>query len=100
MIDIYTVDAFTDELFKGNPAAVCTSFRNMPHSTNLDKLFQQIATEMNLSETAFITQGKNSSSNTQYFLQWFTPTNEVDLCGHATLAIAHILFERILKDSS
>jgi len=57
---------------------------------------------MNLSETAFITQAKDcSSSNDRYFLQWFTPTNEVNLCGHATLATAHILFERILnKDCS
>jgi PhzF family phenazine biosynthesis protein len=100
MIDIYTVDAFTRELFKGNPAAVCTSFRDTPHSISLDTLFQQIATEMNLSETAFVTQAKTSPSNTRYFLQWFTPTNEVDLCGHATLATAHILFERFLADSS
>jgi len=100
MIDIYTVDAFTDELFKGNPAAVCTSFQDMPHSAGLDRLFQQIATEMNLSDTAFITQAKDSFSNSRYFLQWFTPINEVDLCGHATLAMAHILFERILKNSS
>jgi PhzF family phenazine biosynthesis protein len=100
MIDIYTVNAFTDELFKGNPAAVCPSFRDVPHSTDLDKLFQKIATEMNLPETAFITQATNSSSNTRYFLQWFSPTMETDLCGHATLATAHILFERIFKDSS
>jgi PhzF family phenazine biosynthesis protein len=97
MIDIYTVDAFTDELFKGNPAAVCTSFRDIHHSADTDRLFQQIATEINLSDTAFITQGKDSS---RYFLQWFTPINEVDLCGHGTLATAHIIFERILKDSS
>lgn len=101
MVDIYTVDAFTDELFKGNPAAVCTSFRDTVHSTDLDRLFQQIATEMNLSETAFITKANEfSSTNTRYFLQWFTPVSEIDLCGHATLATAHIIFERILKDSS
>ncbi len=70
MIDIYTVDAFTNELFKGNPAAVCTSFRDMPHSADLDRLFQQIATEMNLSDIAFITQAKDSFSNSRYFLQW------------------------------
>jgi PhzF family phenazine biosynthesis protein len=101
MIDIYTVDAFTRDLFKGNPAAVCTSFRDLPTSTHLDGVFQQIATEMNLSETAFITTAvQQSSSNVRYFLQWFTPTNEVDLCGHATLATAHILFERLLTKSS
>ena len=56
MVDIYTVDAFTNELFKGNPAAVCIAFQDVSHSTNLDTLFQRIATEMNLSDTAFITQ--------------------------------------------
>jgi PhzF family phenazine biosynthesis protein len=100
MIDIYTADAFTTELFKGNQAAVCTSFRDVPHSTKLDAFFQQIASEMNLSETAFITQAQNSPSDARYFLQWFTPKNEIDLCGHATLAAGHILFERILKTSS
>ncbi|CAF1591497.1 unnamed protein product [Rotaria magnacalcarata] len=99
MIEIYTVDAFTDEIFKGNPAAVCTSFRDVPSTTDLDGLFQKIAAEMNLSETAFITQAKNSPSNKRYFIQWFSPTNEVNICGHATLATAHILFERILNDS-
>ncbi|CAF3812444.1 unnamed protein product [Adineta steineri] len=100
MISIYTVDSFTREIFKGNPAAVCTSFRDVPSSTNLDIFFQQIATEMNISETAFITKANDSSSNSRYFLQWFTPTNEVDLCGHATLATAHVLFEEFLQNSS
>jgi PhzF family phenazine biosynthesis protein len=99
MIAIYTVDAFTRELFKGNPAGVCTSFRDVPSSTTLDQFFQQIATEMNISETAFITKANNSPSNSRYFLQWFTPTNEVDLCGHGTLATAHILFEQFLPNS-
>jgi PhzF family phenazine biosynthesis protein len=100
MINIYTVDSFTREIFKGNPAGVCTSFQDVRSSTKLDVFFQQIATEMNISETAFITKANNSSSNSRYFLQWFTPTNEVDLCGHATLATAHILFEQFLQDSS
>lgn len=100
MINIYTVDSFTRELFKGNPAGVCTSFQDVSSSTNLDEFFQQIATEMNISETAFITKANDSPSNSRYFLQWFTPTNEVDLCGHATLATAHILFEQLLKNSS
>jgi PhzF family phenazine biosynthesis protein len=100
MIAIYTVDAFTRELFKGNPAGVCTSFQDVSSSTNLDQFFQEIATEMNISETAFITKANDSPSNSRYFLQWFTPTNEVDLCGHATLATAHILFEQFLQNSS
>ena len=54
---------------------------------------------MNISETAFITKPNNSlSTKSHYFLQWFTPTNEVDLCGHATLATAHILFEQNSSD--
>ena len=100
MIEIYTVDAFARELFKGNPAAVCTSFRDVAQSASLDVLFQQIATEMNLSDMAFITRAQQSPSTTRYFLQWFTPAVEVDLCGHATLAIAHIMFERLLEDPS
>jgi len=101
MISIYTVDAFTRELFRGNPAGVCTTFQDVSSSTELDKFFQEIATEMNISETAFITKAKHesSSSNVRYFLQWFTPTNEVDLCGHATLSTAHILFEQYLQNS-
>ena len=100
MIEIYSVDAFTRDVFRGNPAAVCTAFRDLPSSPNLDRVFQQIATEMNLSETAFITTANQVSSQFRYYLQWFTPTNEVDLCGHATLATAHILFERYLPKSS
>jgi PhzF family phenazine biosynthesis protein len=99
MIAIYTVDAFTRELFKGNPAGVCTSFRNVSTSTKFDQFFQQIATEMNISETAFITKANDSPSDSRYFLQWFTPTSEVNLCGHATLATAHILFEQFLQNS-
>lgn len=100
MIDIYTVDAFTRQLFKGNPAGVCLAFRDVSPSVELDRFFQQLATEMNISETAFITKANQSPSNSRYFLQWFTPTNEVDLCGHATLSTAHILFEQLLSNSS
>ena len=100
MIDIYTVDAFTRQLFKGNPAGVCLAFRDVSPSIQLDRFFQQIATEMNISETAFITKANESPSNTRYFLQWFTPTNEVDLCGHATLSTAHIIFQQLLRNSS
>lgn len=97
---IFTVDAFANEIFGGNPAAVCTGFKNVLHSNELDTLFQKIAKEMNLSDTAFITKSRNSDSSNRFFLQWFTPRNEVDLCGHATLATAHILFERFIEDST
>ncbi|WP_373074036.1 PhzF family phenazine biosynthesis protein [Zeaxanthinibacter enoshimensis] len=79
---IYQVDAFTDTLFKGNPAAVCILENWIP-----DKLMQQIAAENNLAETAFAVPGDNV-----YELRWFTPKLEVDLCGHATLATAYVLF--------
>lgn len=82
-IPIYQVDAFTVTPFKGNPAAVC--ILEKPRS---DEWMQNVASEMNLSETAFLTpQGDD------YQLRWFTPQTEVDLCGHATLSAAHILFE-------
>lgn len=81
---IFQVDAFTDKPFAGNPAAVCVS------DTPLDEaLMQQIAAEMNLSETAFLYPLEAEGS---YSLRWFTPTAEVDLCGHATLASAHVLW--------
>lgn len=79
---IYQVDAFTDELFRGNPAAVC------PLEDWLsDDLMQKIAAENNLAETAFYCR-----KGDQIHLRWFTPTVEVDLCGHATLAAAYVLF--------
>lgn len=78
-----TVDAFTDTLFKGNPAAVC-----VVEAFPSDDLMQNIATEVNLSETAFIVP-----LNTNHFdIRWFTPKIEVPLCGHATLAAAHVLW--------
>jgi PhzF family phenazine biosynthesis protein len=80
---IYVVDAFTDKTFKGNPAAVCITSEPLD-----DILMQSIATEMNLSETAFL-----YSQQDGYSLRWFTPNAEVELCGHATLASAHILWE-------
>ena len=79
---IYQVDAFTDKLFCGNPAAVCPL-----ESWLSDDLMQKIAQENNLSETAFfVREGR------YYNIRWFTPTVEVDLCGHATLATAWVLF--------
>ena len=79
----YQVDAFTDKVFGGNPAAV------VPLSSWPDDSFlQAIAEENNLSETAFFV-----SSGNGFKLRWFTPAKEVDLCGHATLATAHVIFE-------
>lgn len=79
---IYQVDAFTQHLFSGNPAAVC------PLSQWLDdSVLQNIAQENNLAETAYIVD-----TNSAYEIRWFTPTTEVDLCGHATLAAAYVLF--------
>ena len=80
---LYQVDAFSSEPFRGNPAAVCLLCREEP-----DAWMQALATEMNLSETAFLL--KNCDD---WDLRWFTPTTEVDLCGHATLASAKVLFE-------
>jgi PhzF family phenazine biosynthesis protein len=84
-IPIYQVDAFTDHLFGGNPAAVCPLTAWLPEAK-----MQQLAAENNLAETAFfIPQGEN------YDLRWFTPELEIDLCGHATLATAHIIFTQL-----
>ena len=82
-IDIYQVDAFTDVPFKGNPAAVCLLAGPADESW-----MQQVAREMNLSETAFLYPEADG-----FRLRWFTPAVEVALCGHATLASAHILWE-------
>ena len=82
-LQIFQVDAFTNKPFSGNPAAVC--LLSEPIST---ELMQNIAMEMNLSETAFLHKEKNG-----FRLRWFTPQIEVELCGHATLASAHILNE-------
>jgi PhzF family phenazine biosynthesis protein len=82
---IYQVDAFADRLFEGNPAAVCPLDEWLP-----DGKLQQIAMENNLSETAYFVDEDDG-----YRLRWFTPAAEVDLCGHATLASAHVLFEHL-----
>lgn len=80
---IYQVDAFTDQPFQGNPAAVCI----LPEPGD-ETWMQNVAREMNLSETAFLVQREDG-----FNLRWFTPSVEVELCGHATLASAHILWE-------
>lgn len=82
-LTIYQVDAFTPRPFAGNPAAVCI----LPAPT-IDSWMLAVAREMNLSETAFLVRQDDG-----YNLRWFTPAVEVDLCGHATLASAHILWE-------
>jgi PhzF family phenazine biosynthesis protein len=88
-MNLYIVDAFTRQKYYGNPAAVCILDKEID-----ERLMQQIASEMNLSETAFLhKQGQG------YGLRWFTPVDEVDLCGHATLASAHTLWQTgILKE--
>lgn len=83
LLRYFQVDAFTSELFKGNPAGVCVLEQD---AWLADELMQRIAAENNLSETAFVLpRAKN------FGLRWFTPTVEVDLCGHATLAAAFVL---------
>lgn len=79
---MYVVDAFADRIFTGNPAAVCLLEQWLP-----DPVLRSIAAENNLSETAFVVRGAGCHS-----LRWFTPEVEVDLCGHATLAAAHVLY--------
>ena len=82
-IRIVQVDAFTNRPFTGNPAAVCVL-----QAPPADQWMRDVAREMNLSETAFLTPRDDG-----YSLRWFTPAVEVDLCGHATLASAHVLWE-------
>jgi len=85
---IFQVDAFTSEIFRGNPAAV------VPLAAWLDEtVLQNIAQENNLSETAFFTRAREEDAD--FHLRWFTPVAEVDLCGHATLAAAHVLFKEL-----
>ena len=81
-LNLYQVDAFASKVFEGNPAAVCPLDNWLPDSD-----MQAIALENNLSETAFFVPSDNG-----YHIRWFTPKREVDLCGHATLASAYVLF--------
>lgn len=87
-IPLWQVNAFADRPFTGNPAAVCI----LP-SYPSDQWLQNVAAEMNLSETSFIVPTDEAN---RFHLRWFTPTTEVDLCGHATLAAAHTLIEQNL----
>jgi PhzF family phenazine biosynthesis protein len=89
-LPLYQVDAFTDHVFGGNPAAICPLEAWLP-----DETLQSIAAENNLAETAyFIRQG------TGYALRWFTPTVEMPLCGHATLASAYVIFAHMQPDAT
>lgn len=85
----YIVDAFTGRIFRGNPAAVC-----VPDSPLPEDLMQKIAIENNLSETAFAVP-----EGSRWRLRWFTPGGEIDLCGHATLATAYVLFRFYLPEA-
>lgn len=89
-LKMYQADAFTDTLFRGNPAAVCMLNDWLPET-----IMQAIAAENNLAETAFLVAGEDG-----YYIRWFTPVVEVDLCGHATLAAAHILFEHYSPEAT
>jgi PhzF family phenazine biosynthesis protein len=84
-IPIYQVDAFTSRVFAGNPAAVCPLDKWLP-----DQILQSIAAENNLAETAFFVR-----TGDRYHIRWLTPAVEVDLCGHATLASAWVLFNKL-----
>jgi len=89
-VDLYQIDAFTDKLFSGNPAAVCP----LDHWLE-DEILQSIAIENNLAETAFFVQLENN----HFHLRWFTPEIEIDLCGHGTLATAFVIFEEMEYES-
>jgi len=101
-LELFTVDSFTQTPFRGNPAAVCFLTdpsivqlidERFPTSEQKEDFYKLVAREMNLSETCFLRRVANQAEN--YFeLRWFTPTVEVNLCGHATLAAAHLLFEQ------
>lgn len=87
-VRIVQVDAFTNRPFAGNPAAVCVLPKASP-----EQWMRDVAREMNLSETAFLVPNSDAPRNDGYHLRWFTPAVEVDLCGHATVASAHVLWE-------
>ena len=95
--DLFIVDAFSEVPFKGNPAAVVLLRSDDEIS---DIVLQAIAAELNLSETAFVRPISGGAASGDYGLRWFTPTNEVPLCGHATMASAHALFSHPVLGTS
>ncbi|KAJ0946425.1 putative trans-2,3-dihydro-3-hydroxyanthranilate isomerase [Helianthus annuus] len=96
LVKYSVVDAFTDTAFKGNPAAVCL----LDDIEKDDKWLQSVATEFNISETCYLTLIPGLDSNPRFNLRWFTPVAEVELCGHATLAASHFLFNSGLVKSN
>ncbi|XP_047058493.1 uncharacterized isomerase BH0283-like [Lolium rigidum] len=94
------VDAFATEPFKGNPAAVCLLEEENAAAAADDRWMQSVATEFNLSETAFLVRDSSRpvGAAPRFHLRWFTPVTEVELCGHATLASAHFLFTTVLAE--
>ncbi|KAK2455573.1 putative isomerase [Trifolium repens] len=96
-VKYYVVDAFTDSPFKGNPAAVCLLEEEEEEKDN--QWLQSLAAEFNISETCYLTP-IHGTSVPRFGLRWFTPTAEVNLCGHATLAAAHTLFSSGLVDKN
>ncbi|KAI3526768.1 hypothetical protein L1887_06031 [Cichorium endivia] len=97
LVKYCVVDAFTETAFKGNPAAVCW----LEGIEKDDRWLQSVATEFNLSQTGYLTPiVDHSSENPRFHLRWFTPVTEVQLCGHATLAASHFLFESGLVKSN
>ena len=100
-LETFVVDSFSAKPFAGNPAAVCLIRRDLAERVN-DVIMTKIAAEMNLSETAFVVEDGQSSfhSGSEFALRWFTPTVEVNLCGHATLATSAILFHRLGNPNS
>ena len=94
-LSIFQIDAFADRVFGGNPAAICLLDSWVP-----DDVMQAIAAENNLAETAFfVAADSKDTDGVCYDLRWFTPTLEVELCGHATLATAFLIFERFAPDA-
>ncbi|WP_193183620.1 PhzF family phenazine biosynthesis protein [Nisaea sediminum] len=92
-VPIYQIDAFTDKVFAGNPAAICPLY-----SWLTDPTMQSIAAENNLAETAFFVPDETGEAD--FHLRWFTPAVEVDLCGHATLASAALIFDDLMPDKN
>ena len=106
-LEIFTVDAFTDRPFSGNPAAVCVVRRPEQLRALSEPVMQAIAAEMNLSETAFVSPASQREDGgdaveacSAFTLRWFTPTREVPLCGHATLATSAVLFHALGHESN
>ena len=90
-VPIYQIDAFTENVFGGNPAAICPLYTWLT-----DPTMQSIAAENNLAETAFFVPDETGEAD--FHLRWFTPVHEVDLCGHATLASSALIFDDLMPD--